>query len=68
MKYQILKNHGAGYHSRSKAADGFLAVLCDHHVSLEAAKSGCRGRAGSKLTWTLVPATGSWPAMWEGTA
>ena len=66
MRYQILKNYGPGYHSRSQTAEGFLAVLCDHHVNLEAAKSACRGRAGSKLTWKLVAATASWPALWEG--
>ena len=68
VKYQILKNYGAGYHSRLKAPDGSLSVLCDRHVSLEAAKSACRGRAGSKLTWNLQPAAANWPAMWEGTA
>ena len=64
MAYQILKNFGPGYHSRTQSPSGHLTVLCDRHISLDAAKSACKGRAkgtGGKIAWTSLPS-----GMWEG--
>ena len=73
MKYQILKNSDTrDFHSRTQDEFGFLHVLCDHHVSLEAAKSACRGRTRMPARADTTTSTGKleWTSradgVWEG--